>query len=1133
MAKNPVKGVSSFFYFEPFETVNIIAPIMCRESFFRLAIHGNAFPSSISLLGQCGNMPLGLDLEKAMLWSTLDLCQNSSILTDIIEKKEKYDQAFLLGNYSECKKMLDEIISKHGQSLWSIRGRISLLSKSVGFEAQKKYTKDILNELQENSISYYIINSYSQQCEDKVSFPAFISKTRRDYSRFIENHSEEIVCLFSRYIINGFFQDHRGIVKCFQPNILASFLAFNNRFSLIDRYIFIKQLINNIFSFEGNDIQIIRARLLPFIKKLANSFDDPFWNNIICSHIEQHLPIFENTLSKVLHTFDLYTKGYYKDCFEYTSKLLINSVDYFPLIEIYVKSAIELNQESPNITTGASKLNDVIHALVKLLNMTGDIWETQFDLYKILYTQLDTTWANELLLLIDKIGAWSHSMDTTLIPDFYSKITLPSHINEIYNKTNDTYLLQKFESSLSVQFSIATGENDIDKITELENIEPIRKTKYIAIALSRQNPKQSIELVQSIPIESVSRPTKYELNSMLIENYLYANDTLSAAKVFVDSYFDNKNFIYCWKGEAIFEEIKKDNFELSRSIISCIFCKIYLDNAKQRNSKDDIILCVCYEDYLSSQNVSVPSELFRKLSGEDDTVVYLQYFLSEICVPQVMDHSLVFPTYDDVLRERIVICNELVRLYPAMKDRYVKEIQSLTNRLLENSVTREIEHGKIYADIDGIRKTIAKQTYEQFERYQQYRQLDIDEVYVQYLNSSTKNDASIRFLSLAQDTMLEEIIKKARDIYVSDSKYGLDGYLSVRIRHGTLESQLRSCFERLHLVTSKDVSGQYQNNTHWEKKGVAIPSEVRQEIFNIFSNYSKEVDGIISFVKKELIQIKTEENVTKGLFEFDIDPFDIGYIKSYININSPYEEFENAIINYLLGRTDISLETVQRVLRTKIMSSFIDAINNLQGHIEDYKEYICYQHLKDSLAAARTNINNAILSITRWFTFKQPDSFQDYDVNLAAHISGKIMQGFDSSFSYEFVETEKIKLKGTSLVSMVEIFKILFDNVIKHSGDIEKKVAALSVKRADNTITVIVRNKVKAYNINEKALKTIVSDIDNWEKNDAVFREGGSGFYKIKKILSVDLRSTNNIDISFNDNIFEIRIEFDLGDYIV
>ena len=140
------------------------------------------------------------------------------------------------------------------------------------------------------------------------------------------------------------------------------------------------------------------------------------------------------------------------------------------------------------------------------------------------------------------------------------------------------------------------------------------------------------------------------------------------------------------------------------------------------------------------------------------------------------------------------------------------------------------------------------------------------------------------------------------------------------------------------------------------------------------------------------------------------------------------------------------------------------------------------------------------------------------------------MQSFSDSFTPDITDIDsQIRLKGSTLPSVVDIFKILFDNVIKHSGLSDNLVAKVSVHQSQAQVMIQVSNIVAPNSVCTKNMDTIISQLSNWETSGSINREGGSGLYKIKKILSVDLQCASTISYSYEEDTFLLSITADFG----
>lgn len=1129
---NPAKGMAAFFASSSIQQIEKFIPLLSRESFFERAITGCAFPADISKIGDCGKMPFFKDLDHALLWYVLELTYNSNHINAFLKMKNTYDHAFLLGNYKQCEDVLKQVHEYFGYSLWEIQNRISLVSETFGLDHQKQITKEFLSKLGAGTVQYYYVSSFSRQCESNVSVNTFFNSIDADYRRFLANKTPMLLCEYAKYKVNGYsFLDDSNSLN---EDSIAYFLFLDDKNALVDRYLSFITILSFVVKSENAQLQ---SKFSAYLANLAQVIIDPFLNNIYHIAHYKYAYFHAKGSDKVSRALDAYSRGEYQMCISTVSSLLLEDISYFPLIEIYAKSQVLLLQDI-SFPIPKCILNTILTKLRRLFKQSGDIQELQRDLTKILYIHLDAAWANELMQILRKYSSHLHSIESLKYSNFYSSISLSSDIFSFDSKYTTDYMKQAdeyYRNSLTTKFALAIREKNITCLQELP-IEGIRKDKYKAFLLVDSYPNVACTLLSQILNRTTGSPVQFEVTAMLIAAELQCNHLRRAMSHFVESYFKNNNFIFMGHIDQIFLSIKDGREDVRDSILTPIICNIYFRNFASKSDRDDIMLSISYEEYLESKNVSHPSELLSDLKPERMSPLDI-YFFSEVCVPNVMDRSLAFVSSEDVLKERIVICTALVNLNPLRQEKYIEEIHQLTNSLMIQLTRREVETSKIYMDISGIKTLLLKEICEAYERYSEYRMNDLNEQIVQILNSVGGKTADsvppqVYFIDIEQDTMLQTLVAQIRDIFVADDKYGLDGYLSVRIRHGTLESQLRSCFERLNLITTRGPNGAYQPNAFWYKARDCVLNQTK--IDRIFSEFSEKIDHIISHIKKDLIQVQTEEKNPEGLFDFTISPNDVCALKARLPLGAIFEKFEEVVLDFLLDITEDSLRNIRYVLQNAVNEDFQSALNELQTQLNNFPSEIALHPLSDRIATARTEIFNELKTISEWFRLTRPDSFQDYPLSLAASISCSIMQSFSNTFTYDSSDIDQqIMLKGTTLPSMVDIFKILLDNVIKHSGLQNKHAASIHANRIQDQITIRVDNPVAPKSVDVCAMDAIISKLSNWESSGSINSEGGSGLYKIKKILSVDLKCISAISYSCKDNLFSLSITAKLGEVLL
>ena len=163
-------------------------------------------------------------------------------------------------------------------------------------------------------------------------------------------------------------------------------------------------------------------------------------------------------------------------------------------------------------------------------------------------------------------------------------------------------------------------------------------------------------------------------------------------------------------------------------------------------------------------------------------------------------------------------------------------------------------------------------------------------------------------------------------------KYGLDQSLGTRIRHGSIQNQLRVVFERNNIIfvkkSTNDLS--YIPSMNFSEICKSIDYENRNKLYNAISRFSQMVDTYIEELKSKYIQIRTEELHTEGLIDLRIDISELMKLfneaQTINNENIVLESFEL----YWLEKTRIGLEYTRSYFEDIVKKEFIHILSHLE-----------------------------------------------------------------------------------------------------------------------------------------------------------------------------------------------------------
>lgn len=244
---------------------------------------------------------------------------------------------------------------------------------------------------------------------------------------------------------------------------------------------------------------------------------------------------------------------------------------------------------------------------------------------------------------------------------------------------------------------------------------------------------------------------------------------------------------------------------------------------------------------------------------------------------ETLRHYFNISSFQDRLEERKVILEYLVNLNTFKRQIYEDELKSVVDALFVYKVSQNIDNSKIYADVVSIKKWKLPELDSMYKRYSRYFDIlfkekksiyyiDLDDSYLLMENSNYNQEAKSEIS--VKSNGIYEVFKDIYDYIVDKflySEYGLVAYLSTRVRHGELESELRPELSGRNLVLSQ-INNEYVYTSYW-KDTYNLTNEENRILNEALVKFSKAFDESVFYLIKELLQIKSEEK-PHGLFDF-------------------------------------------------------------------------------------------------------------------------------------------------------------------------------------------------------------------------------------------------------------------------
>lgn len=985
-----------------------------------------------------------LSADGFMHWTLGLFYKNEKTLSEFLELQQKVTFKILKNEPDAAFSLLDEIDSL-SKSWWSIHTRTHITK-----EIKKEDTKSFLSTLQDLFPKANVSNSIIklQLMSEGSAIGVYLNDTR---SRLAEYRSSGI----QQAIEHGGIESCTHLPKYLDPDRRVELYHLKSEVaeSIIDQFVTFKEVV-----FEKIANGSLSRDLKDKIYKIADRLGD---------HPLKHAITAKNSTSEqTLSVVNDYTIGNYSNVVLTIGEMLKNeNPAIFGLIEIYAKSKIYLESNNSRETF----LDQLAGDLSSILQCEKNTVEKIENLSK--------------LTVKFKTEAWAKS--------------LSFHLLSILEETTEPHSLE-----LARLETVALGDYNTPKALHGKSAVNLINHELLTMLPSYRAAKYFTPQEIGRDLTESTFPVKSDYLKLKAHTFLESGALIEAAYFAVAEYQKNNVSFHHLPFGRICDEMNDIEPDSDNDRIVCLAAlDIY---HKEFNSRFEELKSEKFEDYIFSAKTHRLSSVFSARELTPNEV----YFLHQICIPSQLDNLFQYKSNDEVVHERVAIIDLLIKARPQIEKQLRLERDSVLEGLFVEKLRAKIESGKLYVDVQEIE---AQRKHVYAALFNQAKSIP-GGVALSPLPDTNSLEGS-RDLFRLSDTnaiaatekaeILYTIFVTAVDDFALNENYGLDKYLSAEIRHIVFEAQLRSCFEKTHLVTPQK-EGVYTENTHWKKHYQYVNTWVVSSIDAVLREFSKKVDDTLSLTNEQFRVDVRQEN-SEGIFDFKAYHHRLVRISEIVESSENAEHFFKALIDYMWEIASESARRAQLLIANDLAGDINDLLNGLEDAIAAAKADTAMLDLTQEIKTARSMFTKEIEVVLNWFKFvgdQSTDSLERLGVVIEASVSS-----FESIYGHGHHSLQFSQSKSNLLLTYREsrsLFIAIFtalENAQKYSKDSSPIILEHQVTESRNTIKII--NSVSIQ------LATELDDIITaqklkWTPENLCLNtsEGGTGLYKIFSILT-------------------------------
>lgn len=1081
-------------------------------------IWGNLFPVTIEELGKGNeyfNKPHSIWNE--ISWVLLQIKRYKNKLSEFVQLRNHIEDLILLGRYDEALISLDESVCHLGYSIWFFETKMLIYSYQDREDKIICLISEINEKKHEDQAGFvlYLLYFLSKRCSRHTTGLSFDDSL---LSKFQMTKNDFKINRFGYYLFRlNFYLFYNKVA-------LETMFTMEATNSLVDRYQTLLYVLKAKFTQSDDNERIKISNIAKSLYK--NTLDSQVWQ-ILAYGMKNQMP--NNYFNAhYLSILNKYYQGDYSSVIKLVREEVVLNPGNFDLIKVYCRSLLFMERSYTQICSKSnSALNIIAQEVYGSMSISGseESLERLYDINKNLYG-LNISCGIDFFIKYSKNQVIDPTLRYICLPCFD-----PIFANIWDEREKSNVYLSLGEMVLGENLSISYQKKRLNRTDEI--ITGVKKyiedINYATSLFEKGLYDDSINCWERILIEHQNHmPIAQKAIYYIYSCNIKLERRQRAISFYVDTYIKGRVLAAKTDIDTLAQQLYKEKYRIG--VKNTLDLQIYVMLSHQEDHRKADVL----ERFMEYYDVNDMSQLINVLSDNMERKK-VELFLYLLASEDILRHVVYVRKTQQQLEEQQKIAQYLTELNSDNHKIYEKLNQTLIDEILVYQNSQKIDESKIYANIPSIYKYDLKEYESLYNQYaeQLSQSKNVSTLYmVDLLNSITgTNDsdsiikANVKITNCAANDTASQLFKHILENFLY-SKFGLKTYLSTRIRHGVFEVELRSVFDRQHLVLAT-VGKQYMPITYWKNHYDITPSD-HKELMSLLESFSRNINHFIVKFKEDALQIKIKDD-DKGMFDYRIDENRKTFAVSQFFLHAKnYEEFCVGIMEYLFKYTEVSLKEIRNKIKTELTEQFSKSLENLDHDLKRFEGQTFYTELMTSVNNARKDISQRLFKIEKWFYIRDVKIENFYiqkQIPLVLDVIARMYPNINYLPNLSNVGND-VLVASNYYLDFCDMLIIFYNNMFSYSHRTNVRVFDINSTIKGNDFHLHLENDIipgSEDELNEK-FKKMIND------NARLQKEGNSGIVKVQKILKDDFKcSSNDVTIIAKNGKCHVDVNINLS----
>lgn len=550
-----------------------------------------------------------------------------------------------------------------------------------------------------------------------------------------------------------------------------------------------------------------------------------------------------------------------------------------------------------------------------------------------------------------------------------------------------------------------------------------------------------------------------------------------------------------------------------------------------QNSKPQFYLEYACKALLQEHGCSTLASLAERFPKDDRRI---HFILWKVFTSTNLRLVRFLKSADEFDEARLEIFRMLLDLMKDDVQVILEEIRSLLRRRELRHAEDDVESTRITVSKEGLRRWAEEKHREQFNRIKKGRVTriaptlhEVEESLRQVLASpgGATHDSSIKTnlqdpLFAIGSAIFSECFTRPDD--------GLDHFISLRIRHGSLVGYLRAPLERASLVEQGTLDIESRLAQEWrDRLRRSSPNSV-DSVINALGMLQVNFDSMVEEFRAELLQVKTEKK-PMGMFlmghpKVVWDAFHVEWEEA-----TTFDSFFESVWTAFRSRLELDLEAVRRHIDDAILLNAEAMFRELHKAVDAaYLDPIDRAVIISAINDGTRWLQESVDVVKRWFVFnEEPFETSSLDFTQILDVALNVFKNARPSLTVTFIQKRipvDIHFVRMLVPRLTDAFFIMLDNVFWHSGlsgaaKIELVADWTSLTETMGCLSVTMTNCLGStvdIGMTKERLAQIREQIVTGQTTAALTGEGRSGLIKLAKIARGNEQDDTAETVSFD-----------------